>query len=69
MLYLTKLQIYSIILQRCSITTHFPYLVHPCDKASNGGCNQICNKRKEKFECGCEDGFVLAKDGKACNKG
>lgn len=46
-----------------------PYLVHPCDKASNGGCKQICNKKKEKYECACEDGFVLAKDGKACNKG
>ncbi len=45
------------------------YLVHPCDTASNGGCKQICNKRKHKYRCACEDGFVLGKDGKTCNKG
>ena len=46
-----------------------PVLVHPCDTADNGGCNQICNKQKHKHECACEDGFVLGKDGKTCNKG
>ena len=44
-------------------------LVHPCDKETKGGCNQICNKRKEWYECSCESGFVLGKDKKICNKG
>ena len=48
---------------------YFPFLVHPCDTGSNGGCSQICNKRNWKHECACEDGFVLGKDKKTCNKG
>lgn len=47
----------------------FQFLVHPCDEANNGGCNQICNKRKEKHECSCETGFVLTEDKKTCIKG
>ncbi len=45
------------------------YLVHPCDETRNGGCNQICNKRKEKHECSCEAGFVLGEDKSTCKKG
>ena len=45
------------------------YLVHPCDEAKNGGCNQICNKREEKHECSCEAGFELGKDKRTCKKG
>ena len=41
---------------------NFYDLVHPCDEANNGGCNQICNKKKEKHECSCEGGFVLIED-------
>ena len=48
---------------------HFQYLVHPCDKANNGGCSQICNKRNEKHECSCENGFVLEEDKTNCRKG
>lgn len=44
-------------------------LVHPCDKSDNGGCNQICNKRKEWHECSCETGFALGKDKMTCKKG
>ena len=47
----------------------FQFLVHPCDEANNGGCNQICNKKNEKHECSCETGFVLAEDKKTCSKG
>ncbi len=47
----------------------FPCLVHPCDTASNGGCNQICKKRKHKYTCACNDGFVLGNDGRKCSKG
>lgn len=45
------------------------YLVHPCDEANNGGCGQVCNKRKEKHECSCEAGFVLQQDKTTCKKG
>ena len=49
---------------------HFQYLVHPCDEANNGGCSQICNKRKEKHECSCEAGFVQVDEDKTlCKKG
>jgi len=44
-------------------------LVHPCDKSDNGGCNHICNKRKEWKECSCEPGFALSKDKMTCKKG
>ena len=47
----------------------YPYLVHPCDTPSNGGCSQICEKGKDKYGCACEDGFVLGNDTKTCIKG
>ena len=56
--------------QRDSILFVFsPYLVHPCDKSSNGGCNQICKKMKNEYACACQDGFVIGSDGKTCIKG
>lgn len=48
---------------------YFPISVHPCDKKGNGGCSQICNKRKDLHVCSCKGGFVLAKDKMTCNKG
>ena len=45
------------------------YLVHPCDETKKGGCSQICNKRKEKYECSCEAGFVLGENNSTCKKG
>lgn len=44
-------------------------LVHPCDTASKGGCSQICKKKGKRYECNCEDGFVLGDDKETCNKG
>ena len=44
-------------------------LVHPCDKDSNGGCSQECKKKGDDAVCACGDGFILAKDGKACDRG
>ena len=43
--------------------------MHACDATNNGGCSQICNKIKEKHECACQTGFVLANDGRTCKKG
>ena len=45
--------------------------VHPCDRAEpkNAGCAQVCNKVGDKPKCGCNDGFVLNKDLKTCDKG
>ena len=44
-------------------------LVHPCDKDSNGGCSQKCVKKGDDAICACGDGFILAKDGQACDRG
>ena len=51
------------------LINNLQYLVHPCDEGNNGGCSQICNKRKEKHECSCEPGFVLGEDKSICKKG
>ena len=51
------------------MNNYFLILVHPCDTESNGGCNQICNKTNNKYNCACNEGFVLEKDGKSCIKG
>lgn len=52
----------------------FFVLVHPCDKESKGGCEQVCNKVGSKAECSCNEGYVLEKDLngvelKTCKKG
>ena len=44
--------------------------VHPCDKATKGGCEQVCNKDGENAKCSCEpaEDFTLNADGKTCDK-
>ena len=45
-------------------------LVHPCDKKTKGGCDQICEKNGEAAKCACkEPEFKLAEDTKSCEKG
>jgi len=34
---------------------------------NNGGCQQRCNNSVGSYNCYCDDGFVLASDGKICN--
>ena len=34
--------------------------------SSNGGCAQICVNIPGSFECVCDDGYDLGKDGKSC---
>ena len=51
------------------VMNYYSVLVHPCDTASNGGCSQICNKRKNTYECACDDGFIIGGDKRTCNKG
>ena len=44
--------------------------VHPCDKETKGGCDQICNKDGDDAVCACnEPDYKLAEDGKSCDKG
>ena len=44
-------------------------LVHPCDKADKGGCEQTCEKKgEEDLVCTCGEGFKLNADGKKCDK-
>ena len=45
------------------------FLVHPCDKDSNGGCNQKCIKDGGNYTCGCNENFKLTDDGKTCKLG
>ena len=44
------------------------FLVHPCDRSDNGGCQQKCNKDGDEFTCSCDKGFKLADDKAACSK-
>ena len=46
------------------------FLVHPCDKKTYGGCEQVCNKDGENAKCSCEpaEEFTLNADGKTCDK-
>ena len=44
--------------------------VHPCDKESNGGCQDICNKEEgDDYHCSCNPpGDYELVDGKTCKK-
>ena len=46
----------------------FSLVTHPCDTLYNGGCQQSCNKRGNRYFCSCDvaAGYKLAKDGKSC---
>ena len=46
---------------------HF-YLVHPCDRKDNGGCNQVCDKEGDNKTCSCDEGFELLPDGVNCKE-
>ena len=44
--------------------------VHPCDKETKGGCDQICNKDGDDAVCSCnEPDYKLGEDGKSCEEG
>ena len=59
----------SLYLFLMNILSSFP-LVHPCDKETKGGCDQICVKNGEKHTCACNaPEFKLGDDGKKCDKG
>ena len=45
------------------------FLVHPCDKKDNGGCEHTCTKKGMEFACECNEDFKLNKDLKTCSKG
>ena len=53
----------------CNQTKWF-FSEHPCDKTSNGGCEQTCNKDGESAVCECAaPDYKLGSDGKSCDKG
>ncbi len=64
-----SLSLFTIVEKWVFLINLFQSLVHPCDKANNGGCSQICNKKMEKHECSCEAGFALGEDKRTCKKG
>ena len=43
--------------------------IHPCDKETKGGCEQVCNKDGEKAKCSCDpkEDYKLEEDG-SCTK-
>ena len=43
--------------------------MHPCDRKSNGGCDQVCMKKGKGLTCSCKNGFKLAADKIICEKG
>ena len=54
---------------KCDLYWLLFFVVHPCDTIGNAGCSQICNKKKQKYECACEEGYVLGKDRRTCYTG
>ncbi len=33
---------------------------------AKGDCDHICNNKPGSFECSCNDGYILGRDGKNC---
>ena len=46
----------------------FFFTVHPCDKDTKGGCDQICNKDGDDAVCACMKGYETNDGGKTCTK-
>ena len=47
-------------------------VVHPCDEANNGGCDQVngvCIKNGEVAVCSCNPGYLITNNGTFCVKG
>jgi len=42
--------------------------VHPCDKPSQGGCEQLCLKQGRSPKCACESGFRLDQNRRTCSQ-
>ena len=36
-----------------------------CDR-NNGGCGQVCSNTVGSFECSCNSGYQLLRDGQQC---
>ena len=51
-------------------TLRYIFSVHPCDKATNGGCSDICEKKGDEVECKCNHPTThkLDSTGKQCVK-
>ena len=43
--------------------------MHPCDKPSKGGCEQMCEKMGNEAICKCNAGYTLEADGQSCSEG
>ena len=40
--------------------------MHPCDRGTNGGCDQQCDKDGDSAKCSCMPGYELLSDNKTC---
>ena len=40
--------------------------MHPCDRGTNGGCDQQCDKDGDTAKCSCMPGYELLSDNKTC---
>ena len=63
-----KIRIWYSSVNQMYSSMHIFVSVHPCDKADKGGCEHTCNKKGDEAECSCDDGYLLAQDGKSCEK-
>ena len=65
-----KFDIFSIVLVLMVQCYYLP--VHPCDKESNGGCTQHCEKLGAeadlKHKCYCKESYRLLEDTVTCEK-
>ena len=40
--------------------------MNECEDGNNGGCDHMCNNYDGGFNCSCDNGYDLSKNGKDC---
>ena len=49
-------------------THNVKFIWDPCDEATKGGCEQICNKDGDNAVCACDSQHFLNVDGTSCDE-
>ena len=52
-----------------TVSIHIIYFNVDIDECTNntGNCTQTCTNTEGSFTCGCDDGYILDRDGTTCN--